>query len=186
MTAPDKNYISIADVTGKTIKNGVISPASEGIDPATIDDVLKFSHAIDCGVEGCAITGDGVNRENIIDMNRLCENIFVKNCTLYSGKQNAITIKGGCYNIQITDVRIVPGGGNCDIDLGNYSDQCQCPVTEVTLTNVTRTDGKPVRVRVINADKPVVIGGNVKVYRPIWGRWPIWNIYCWLRKKGIL
>lgn len=186
MTAPDQNYISIADVTGKTIKNGVISPSSEGIDPATIDDVLKFSHAINCGVEDCTITGDGLNKENVIDMNRLCENILVKNCILYSGKQNAITIKGGCHNIQITDTRIVPGYGHCDIELGNFSDQSQLPVTGVILTNVVRTDGQPVLVRVLNSNAPVVNGGNIKVVRPIWGRWPIWNIYCWLRQKGIL
>lgn len=186
MTKPDNNYISIADVTGKTLKNCIISPSADGLDPAEYDDILKFSHAINCGVESSNVTGDGLNQENAIDMNRLCENIVVKDCLLVSGKQNAITIKGGCHNIQIADVRIMPGEGNCDIDLGNYSDQCQCPVTDVTLTNVTRTDGKPVRVRVINADEPTVVGGNVKVYRPIWGRWPIWDIYCWLRSKGIL
>lgn len=186
MTTPDTNYLSIADVSGKTIKGAIISPANEGIDPRLIDDILKFSHAINCGIENCTVTGDGLNRENAIDMNRLCEGIVIKNSNLVSGQQNAITIKGGCHDVQIINVKIVPGKGNCDIDLGNYSDQCQCPVTGVKLVDVTRVDGQPVRVRVINADMPVVEGGNVKAYRPIWGRWPIWDIYCWLRSKGII
>lgn len=186
MTKPDNNYISVADVNGKVLKGFLITPSNDGIDPSTIDDILKFSHATNCGVEDCTITGAGENRENVIDMNRLCETIVVKNCTLYSGLQNAVTVKGGCHDIRLEEVRIVPGQGNCDIDLGNYSDQCQCPVTEIKLINVTRTDGQPVRVRVINSDYPTVVGGNCKVYKPIWGRWPIWSIYCWLRSKGIL
>ena len=186
MTTPDKNYLSLADVEDKHLVNCYISPKSDGLDSTDYDDILKFSHAKNCSVTDSTISGEGVNHENAIDMNRSCSGILVKGCNLISGRQNAITIKGGCNDITIENVVIVPGAGHCDIDLGNFSDQCDCPVTNVKLINVTRSDGQPVRVRVINADKPIVTGGNVAVYRPFWGMFPIWTVYTFLRRKGIL
>jgi hypothetical protein len=186
MSKPDNNYLSIADVENKHLKNCLINPKSEGLKCEDFDDILKFSHAVHCSIKDSTISGEGVNRENAIDMNRLCADIVVQNCAIVSGLQNAITIKGGCEEILIKDCIIVPGEGNCDIDLGNYSDQCQCPVIDVRLVNVTRSDNQPVRVRVINADIPDVTGGNVVITRPYWGRFPIWNIYSFFRRKGIL
>lgn len=186
MTKPDKNYLSIADVSGKHLVNCVICPMAEGLQSEDFDDILKFSNATHCSINNSTISGNGVNKENAIDMNRNCADIVVDNCSIVSGKQNAITIKGGCEDITISNSIIIPGKGNCDIELGNYSEQCDCLVTGVRLVNVSRSDDNPVRVRVVNSDMPEVIGGNVVVSRPLWGRWPIWNIYTFLRRKGIL
>jgi hypothetical protein len=185
----DTNFRSIADQDGVVLHNEVIDPRLSGVDPSTISDVLKFSHATNCSALHCTVDAGGLQKENAIDMNRLCNNILIQDCVLVEGKQNAITIKGGCTNIHILDtvIEMVPSSaGHCDIELGNYSEQSDLPVTGVTLEHVTRSDGGTVRVRVINADYPVVSGGNYYVYKPIWARWPIWSIYSFLRKKGIL
>lgn len=185
----DTNYKSIADQDGVVLHNETIDPRLTEVDPSTIDDILKFSKATNCSALHCTIDGGGLQKENAIDMNRLCNNILIQDCVLVEGKQNALTIKGGCTNVHILDtvIEIVANSdGHCDIELGNYSDQSQEPVKGVILENVTRSDGGKVVVRVINADFPEVIGGNCYVYKPLWARWPIWTIYSFLRKKGIL
>ena len=61
---------------------------------------------------------------------------------------------------------IIRGGGSIekvDIDIGNYSDNAKGKTTDVRIVNCRRSDGKPIRVRVGWADRPVVIGGNVKI-----------------------
>lgn len=161
-TMADTNYLSIADVTGYELKDKTIDPRVDGIDPSTIDDVLKLSHAQNILVETVTVNAGGLQKENAVDMNRVCTDVVMKNCILYSGKQNAITIKGGCRDITIQDVEIVPGSGHCDIELGNWSDQSQDYVLNVKLINVTRTDGNPVRLRIGHAKNVTVEGGNVK------------------------
>lgn len=161
-TMADTNYLSIADVIGYELKNVTVDPRTEGIDPSKIDDVLKLSHAQNILVDTVTVNAGGLQRENAIDMNRVCVNVMVKDCILYSGKQNAITIKGGCRDVTIQNVQIVPGEGHCDIELGNWSDQSQDYVLNVNLINVTRTDGAPVRLRIGHAKNVIVEGGNVK------------------------
>ncbi len=158
----DNNYYSIADVVGFELKDTTIDPRTEGIDPSNIDDVLKLSHAQNVLIELVTVNAGGLQKENAVDMNRVCVNVTMKDCILYSGKQNAITIKGGCRDITIQDVQIVPGSGHCDIELGNWSDQSQDYVLNVRLINVTRTDGAPVRLRIGHAKNVTIEGGNVK------------------------
>ena len=161
-TMADTNYLSIADVIGYELKNTTVDPRTEGIDPSTIDDVLKLSHAQNILVEAVTVNAGGIQRENAIDMNRICVDVIVRYCILYSGKQNALTIKGGCRDITIENVQIVPGTGQCDVELGGWSDQSRDYVLNVKLINVTRTDGKPVRLRIGHAKNVTIEGGNVK------------------------
>jgi hypothetical protein len=158
----DTNYYSIADVTGVTLKDVTLDPRRDGIDPTIIDDVLKLSCATNILIENVVVDAGGLQQENAVDMNRLCRQITLKDCWLVSGMQNAITIKGGCSDVLIENVVIVPGQGHCDIELGNWADQSQDFVTNVTLRSVTRKDGKPVRLRVGHAKEPTIEGGNVK------------------------
>jgi polygalacturonase len=163
----DNNYYSIADQDGITVKDITIDPRKDGINPATISDVFKFSHATNVVADNVTVDAGGFQIENTIDMNRLCANVTVKNCKLVSGMENAITIKGGCHDILIQDTVIIPGKGHCDVELGNWSDQSQEYVSNVTLNNVTRSDGQPVRLRVGHAKEPTIVGGNIK--RMFWG-----------------
>lgn len=166
-TQMDKNYYSIADesfvkLEGITIDSALPNPKTgEVSNPAEIDDVLKLSHAQSVEVKRCLVEGHGVQRENAVDMNRECFGVQISDTTLVSGLQNAVTIKGGCDNIILERVQIVPGHGHCDVELGNWSDQSKKRTTRVVLDSVTRTDGEPIRLRVGNADYPVIINCEV-------------------------
>ena len=165
MGKPDNNLRSYADQSGILVADQVIDPRPAGFDPATIDDVLKLSRVTNARFERIEVRAGGLQRENALDLNRQCSDVSIEACTLESGRQNAITIKGGCVAITIKDVVIIPGAGHCDIELGNWSDQSTEKTTRVWLINVTRSDGKPVRLRVGRADHPIILGGNVKLDR---------------------
>jgi polygalacturonase len=182
MSKTDKNYYSIADQNDVRLEDVTIDPRKDNINPSTIDDVLKLSHATNVVINNVTVDAGGKQKENTLDMNRECKNITISNCILVSGQQNAITIKGGCDTVLIENVVIVPGTGHCDIELGNWSDQSQKKVTNVILKNVTRLDKKPVRLRVGHATNPKIIGGNVK--RKVLASLII-KIYWRLKKIGL-
>lgn len=161
----DVNYRSIADQQGYTLADEVIDPRADGLSPAQFDDLLKLSHARDVLVQRCTIRGGGEQRENAVDLNRNCRNIVLADCVLEAGRQNALTIKGGCELVTVARVTIEGAGGNCDIELGNWSDQSTAPVRGVRLLDVRRSDGRPVRLRVGRAEMPRIEGGNVRLDR---------------------
>jgi hypothetical protein len=112
----------------------------------------------------CTINPDGGNREDGIDIMR---NSFVslQNCQIGAGKKYAVTVKGGSAAV-IGDCVILRHGGfeGVDIDIGNFSHTVPNLKTGVVvLSGVTALDGKPVTVRVGWSEKPIVVGGNVKI-----------------------
>ena len=182
MSDTDTNFLAYADTAGLRLSAIVADPAAEGKNPDDYDDVFKLSHVTDFKVDGLTVRG-GQQKENAIDMNRECVDVEIINARLEAGKQNAITIKGGCKNISLFGVTIERAGGHCDIELGNWSDQSWNKTTGVVLTNVVRLDGQPVRVRVGHADDPVIAGGNVKIL--FWGSLYLkayWNLK-WASRK---
>lgn len=174
----DKNYYSIADESGVELVGKTLDPRADGIDPSLFDDILKISHSNNVTISSVIVDAGGMQRENAIDMNRECRTVLVQNCKLVSGMQNAITIKGGCEQIIIENVEMVPGRGHADIELGNWSDQSQKRTTKVTLINVRRTDGKPVRLTVGNADYPAIHGSNIEYQ---WARSWLVKAYVFIR-----
>jgi len=171
----DVNYYSIADTDNVEVV-GVTLPGDPFNDPRNYSDILKLSHATNILVKDCVIYG---GKEDCIDMNRYCDNIVVDNCRLASGGLYVATIKGGTKNVTFQDVIVTKHGKETDIDIGNWSDQSNEMTKNITLDNVTSTDGKPVRVRVLWADRPLVIGGNVKV--TVIPKWAV-AIYRFLRR----
>lgn len=165
ISSADINYSSLADVSDVRLDNLAIDPAADPAHSAAgYDDLLKLSNAKRVQIHGLTVRG-GSQRENAIDLNRTCEDVVIDGAALEAGSQNAITIKGGCRRITLRNIVIVRAGGHCDIELGNWSDQSFAPVTEVRLENVTRADGKPVRLRVVQASMPTIVGGNVRYLR---------------------
>ena len=154
----DKNYYSIADQSDVIIGD-TIFPNGD-VNPLEYSDIVKLSYATNITIKGCTIHG---GKEDCIDMNRYCDNILVEDTYLESNGSYCMTIKGGTKNVVIKNVTITNHGRETDIDLGNWSDQSSELTTKITLENVCSEDGSPVRVRVLWADKPTVIGGNVKV-----------------------
>lgn len=174
----DKNYYSIADQDSVNVIDQ--SFPSSGVNPLDYSDILKLSKATNVVIRGCYIVG---GKEDCIDMNRYCENILVENTTVHSSGLYCFTIKGGTKNVTLRNVVINKHGKEMDIDLGNWSDQSKDLTTNITLENVTSSDGKPVRVRVLWAKKPTVIGGNVKV--TVIPKC-LYSIYRWLRSHNLV
>jgi len=176
MGAPDKNYLSIADggVIG-TRDLGVLTPPDN-----TYADTLKItSQSYDGVIRAKCIDG---GHEDCIDINNRCHDIKIFADALYSGGDYVATIKGGCHDITLHGV-IYRGGKTTDIDLGNWSDQSHDRTTGIRL-DLTRADGSPVRVRLLDADPPKLIGGGpYKITRinPV-----LWWAYKLLKRIGIV
>lgn len=177
----DNNYRSIADTDGVVIKNETICP--DGAD--NFSDILKFSNASNCTVTGTAICG---GKEDCVDMNRNCKNITLLDCTLFTNGNQHATIKGGAKDITLNNVLFRGNPKNVEIELGNYSEQSDEPPERIFLENCNRDDGSPVRVRLLNCCdcQVIVIGGNVKVFKPWWVKMGFFELYCYLRKKNII
>ena len=173
-TTPDVNYYSIPGdatgslwVAGQQVRLGplpvyeipeiVLDLPARGVDASKYNDILKFSHAVNVHIAHVAVRTGGSQIEQAIDMNNLCQNIGIDRAELDEGHENVLTIKGGCTDIHVGVLLITPGSGNCDIELGGISAQSNNPTTGVSF-NANRTDGKPVRLRIINATTPSYTG----------------------------
>lgn len=178
----DTNYRSIADTSGINITDEAICPPN----PLDYNDVLKFSNAHNCSCVGATICG---GKEDVVDLNRFCESISIRDCTFNINGQQAVTCKGGCKSIEFSNILIRgnPSTG-VDFDLGNYSEQSDLPPKDIWLKFVVREDGKPVQVRCLNCCECEVhvVGGNVHVFTPWWVKLGLFDLYCWLRKKNII
>ena len=128
------------------------------------------------------VDAGGLQTENAIDMNRVCSQIIIRNSWLVSGMENAITIKGGCHDVLIENVKIAPGKGHCDIEIGNYSQQSKSKTINITLKNVSRTDGKAIKLRIGNGNYPEVINSVVDY---LWFQSIILKIYIWYKNKFV-
>lgn len=177
----DKNYLSIADETGvrmtdATIDAGQLSP--------TYDDILKISNVQNAVLDSCSINSTGGNREDGVDIMRYSTHVILSNCTVGAGQKYVFTVKGGSDLVEIRDTLITrPGGGweRVDIDIGNYSTTVPDARTGlVIIRNVKRLDGKPVRVRVGWADRPMIVPSEgVKVL--FWQSLAL-KAYVWFRR----
>ena len=158
MAKPDTNFLSFADRTDEIYDGLNVDPRAEGKDPADFDDLLKISHCRGLVFSNFVVQGAGRQRENAIDLNHECSGIVLIDGTVEAGQQNAITIKGGCTATTLRRIVILRPSKNCDIELGNHSDQSQRRTTHTYAHDVTRSDGRPVRVTVGNADWPIATG----------------------------
>lgn len=156
----DTNYRSISDINGYELNNELIDPTSEGIPLSSIDDTLKFSNASNIRARGLVVRG---GRENAVDLNRRCRDVDISDSRLIGGGHCFVVIKGESANVSLRHITLEEPQGRADIELGGWSDQAFGKTTRVILQDVVRADGKPVRVVVGRADRPTVIGGNVKV-----------------------
>ena len=151
MSTPDKNLYSYngPDDDCKLVDDSMHSFGVEHT-PAAWSDTLKYSTGLTDFVHRVGDVFGG--KEDCIDVNNRCRNVAVYAKGLWSGGKYVATIKGGSTGTRITG-RIVAGGSEVDVDIGNWSDQSDQPTTGTVLC-LTRTDGRPVTVRVLNGEKP--------------------------------
>ena len=126
------------------------------IDGTGFADALKCSTGLTefSGSFGRVISGT----EDAIDINNRCDGIVLHASAWVLRGKMGITIKGGSRNVSISGV-IEGHGREADVDLGNWSDQSHEWVTNTRL-NLRTTDGSPVRVRVLAAEKPIYAPGS--------------------------
>jgi hypothetical protein len=162
MRDTDRNFHSVADVDGRTLEDLRFDPEDEGSRAEDFDDILKFSHARNITALRLYVAGGG---ENAIDMNRECAGIRIRDSLLRSGDQCAVVIKGGSNDIMLSRVRLDADDDHTayDIELGGWSDQSMKRTRRVCLHEVSRLDGRPVRVVVGWADRPAVLGGRCRI-----------------------
>jgi len=153
MSKPDINLLSF---------NG---PDDNGRDVDMRDTVLEgagYSDTIKCSTRLTGFTGKfGEVRsgaEDALDINNRCTGIDITASVFVLRGTMGITAKGGSHDIRISGM-IEGCGKECDVDLGNHSDQSRIKTSGVHL-NLRRADGAPVRVRVLNSDVPTFEPGS--------------------------
>jgi hypothetical protein len=167
--AADKNYESHGLEDGTTIVGSIIPPS--GVSPLDYSDILKFSNCQNVTVSNCVISG---GKEDCIDAVR-GSNYTIKNCTLLPSA-NGITLKGSIDGVVLDTIGFDNHGSECDIDIGQFDNYWwigRPPTRNIRLKNIESADGKPVVVRLWDAETPVVENSNVKIVRiPKFIWWP--------------
>jgi hypothetical protein len=148
---PDKNHISIcSEIVGERAF-GVLQPPDD-----SYADTLKITGGSRDGVIKIGVIFGG--REDCLDVNNHAENIEVIAGEWRSGGKYVATIKGHSRRITLRGVSHRPGRV-CDVEIGNWSDQCGRDTGPVFL-DLTRADGRPVCVRLFAACNPILPGGG--------------------------
>lgn len=178
----DDNYLSVANETGVRMEGVTIDADVSSPD---YDDILKVSNVQDAEFAYCVVNLTGGNREDGVDVMRYSHDVRFYGCRVGAGQKYAFTIKGGSDQIEIRDSLIIrPGGGweRVDIDIGNYSSTVPDARTGmVILRNVQRLDGKPLRVRVGWADRPLILQDPSTVHVLFWQSLAL-KVYVWFRR----
>jgi hypothetical protein len=107
---------------------------------------------------GTVISGD----EDAADVNNECCGVGLEAKRWVLGGRLGFTAKGGSIGTTFSG-EVEGQGKECDVDLGNWSDQSHKKTTG-TFLNLWRADCSPIRVRVLNADEPRIEGGGPYVY----------------------
>jgi hypothetical protein len=131
--------------------------------------LVKCSNCTGLTISGLTIPA---SREDSIDCVR-GGNYTVQNCTVHG----SVTIKGAINGLTLYG-SVVSG----TIELGqydNYWEPGRAPTQNVSILDCTSPDGSPIRVKVWDAEMPLVQNTNVKVTRiPKW----IWLPYFLFRR----
>jgi len=149
VSKPDDNFLSIPDepFVGERFFTDLI-PLSRNA------DTLKFSNSQNGVIRGRRIVG---GYEDCVDCNRGCANLDVHFDVWEPRGKAAITDKGGSRDNRFSGVIICPGT-ECEVDIGNWSDQSEKRTTGTRL-NLRMADGSKVRVRVLNGWVPIFENG---------------------------
>ena len=124
-------------------------------DPKQWDDLFKCSDVKNLTARGLTIPA---SREDSIDCVRGSGYSF-QSCTI----EGSVTIKGAIDGVKIYNC-VISG----TVELGQYDNYWKfgrAPTKNVLLHSCCSPDGKPIRVKVWDAETPYVVGTNVKIVR---------------------
>ena len=124
-------------------------------DPKQWDDLFKCSNVENLTATGLVIPA---SREDSIDCVR-GSNYLIQSCTI----QGSVTIKGAIDGFELNNC-VISG----TVELGQYDNywfKGRAPTRNVSLLNCCSPDGEPIRVKLWDADAPLVQNTNVKVVK---------------------
>jgi hypothetical protein len=137
--------------------------------PQDYDDLFKCSNVSNLTAIGLTIPA---SREDSIDCVR-GDNYSFQSCTI----EGSVTIKGAIDGVKLYNC-VLSG----TVELGQYDNYWKfgrAPTKNVLLHCCCSPDGKPIRVKVWDADTPYVVSTNVKIIKiPKW----IWLPYFLFRR----
>lgn len=147
----DSNWTSFVGPqdNGRTVFSGWTAPT----DPQNYDDLVKGSNVIGLTVRDLAIPAA---REDSIDFVRGSD-YLVSRCAIHG----SVTIKGSIDGWRIQNCQV-----SGTIEVGQYDNYWfpgRKPTRNGHLANLSSPDGKPVRLKLWDADMPSVVNANVKV-----------------------
>lgn len=159
MTPRDHNFKSYDGEIGMTFTGMMLSPAR----PQDYADIMKISRCRKCRFESFAAVAPTMpcHREDGIDISYLCDDLVLEDFTVDAGHCYAITIKQA-RNIFLLNGTILRPAFNwerVDIDLGNRSQYRRLRTEAVVIDGMRSQDGRPVRVRVGDSEKPTLRNG---------------------------
>ena len=136
------------------------------------DDSLKWSNSQGV-IEDCKAIG---GTENAADFNNGSHAEIVGTLALCGGARCALVVKGGS-SLKGGKLLITPDPrAKYDVEIAGWSDQQNWPLSSIE-TEVSRTDGKPVRVRFGNPCR-IKLKGRVQIqWLPSLG----YVAYCWAK-----
>jgi hypothetical protein len=160
-----RSYVGPAD-NGKVVTSEDWKAPS---DPKQWDDLFKCSNVDNLTAIGLTIPA---SREDSIDCVRGSGYSF-KSCVI----QGSVTVKGAIDGLKLYNC-VISG----TVELGqydNYWTKGRAPTRNVSLLNCCSPDGEPIRVKLWDADAPLVQNTNVKITKiPKW----IWLPYFLFRR----
>jgi hypothetical protein len=151
---------------GKLVTSEDWQPPS---DPMQWDDLFKCSNVENLTATGLVIPA---SREDSIDCVR-GSNYLIRSCTI----QGSVTVKGAIDRFELNNC-VISG----TVELGQYDNywvKGRAPTRNVRLVNCCSPDGSPIRVKLWDAEMPVVQNTNVKLVKiPKW----VWLPYFIFRR----
>lgn len=126
------------------------------LDGTGFDDTVKCSTGLTGFKAQFGVVKGG--REDALDVNNRCQELDLAADLWVLRGTMGFTIKGGSRDVRVSGP-VEGHGRECDVDLGNASDQSHEETRRVRL-NLWRVDGSPIRVRVLNAELPFEEAGS--------------------------
>jgi len=156
-----------------TGRNGYFDPPS-----GQHSDTIKVSNCSYLRIIVRGVLPGG--REDCLDINNGSHHIEVYADDWVSGGLFVATIKGGSHDITVHG-RVIRGGSETDVDLGNWSDQSDERTYNVALD---LSGSAKVRVRVLHAWLPLYLNGEENYRRCDWFKGVFWQVYRVLKRWG--
>lgn len=181
MATPDKNLLSFASRRPLGVQ---FVGDLEAIPPGT-SDTLKITDCSDGEVRARKVFG---GREDCVDVNNKCSNIFILAELFVPKGKYLATIKGGSSNITLQG-DVSGHGSEVDIDIGNVSDQSDNLTGPVKLC-LRHIAGDSITVRCLGGARPLILNPDVQQYKIVFevpGFWKSWFLkgYKLLKKLGL-